>query len=330
MNDATRRASRRSFRLLLLPWIVAATACAPPPSEEPSQEAESPPPEVVALTAPREIYARQLIFLLSDPDSSLIVPVSFQARVGGGLVNREIRAWLMRSGQWEPFFEESWFTQPQRSPWRIHPRGPLRILVGPDESLLRVVYEEGARRLELIPGEVLAEFSGPRGGTYRLQNGDLLLADRRISGLMADVSQGWRPPSPGPGDLMILTSGDSLQLVLTEDRPGTPGEEGTPWRGWARMDFRELLWETVSSRWTAALSFEPARREIPGGWDMVSPDSSFLGQLRVRSSHLTAGDGEGPILPVEGVFEVEGSVRIENREFPVHGVVRHSRRTAEM
>ena len=50
------------------------------------------------------------------------------------------------------------------------------------------------------------------------------------------------------------------------------------------------------------------------------------GTLVIQSSNMEVGTGEGPILPVDAFFEVEGSIRVEGGEYPVRGLVRHIQR----
>jgi len=38
-----------------------------------------------------------------------------------------------------------------------------------------------------------------------------------------------------------------------------------------------------------------------------------------------AGEGAGPLLPVDALFLVVGTIRIEQRTFPVRGLFRHTR-----
>jgi hypothetical protein len=313
--------------LLSVVLLVAGTACGEAePGDEPLREGGASPSAQPTDTGAAGTYERTLIFLGASADSVLAVPFSFRTVASADGVERQAWAWLDRGGAWEAFFKDSWSTGPTRVPWRLHPRGPIHLVVDQGDIFERVIYEEGPRSLELIPGEVLSDFAGPRGGTYRLQEGALLLGEGRIDGYVLDASLAWRQPAVPAADLVLVVSGDALQVVLAGDDGQPEDGAATPWRAWVRMDFVDRGWEEVDVRWTGSRDFEPARRPVPDGWTWVSPDSAFSGELLIRSSHMEAVEGSGPILPVEAVFEVEGTVTVEDREFPVYGVVRHTQR----
>jgi hypothetical protein len=73
-------------------------------------------------------------------------------------------------------------------------------------------------------------------------------------------------------------------------------------------------------------AFQPARRDVPVSWTISSPDGELQGTLEVSSADVRAGQGSGPVLPVQALFEVEGTVTIEGRTFPVRGLFRHEQR----
>ena len=84
--------------------------------------AGSAPPETRAAGAVRgQLFERAVVFVGAVGDSTLIVPWLFTSRTKPGGVERTARAWLERGGEWEPFFQESWETEPTRIPWRLHP-----------------------------------------------------------------------------------------------------------------------------------------------------------------------------------------------------------------
>ncbi|MFC1791193.1 hypothetical protein ACFL0I_01845, partial [Gemmatimonadota bacterium] len=72
--------------------------------------------------------------------------------------------------------------------------------------------------------------------------------------------------------------------------------------------------------------FEPARRDVPMGWEISSPLGELEGVLAVVAPFLKVGEGEGPVLPVDALYQVAGTVILEGREFPVQGLIRHLQR----
>jgi len=310
--------------LLLVAGLAGAACTADAPPE--SEGAESPGAEATDATVlhGRE-YERYVVFMTSRGDSTLVVPWLFSSRAVPGVVQRETRGWLARGGSWEPFHSDEWETSPSRAPWRILPHGPVRLIVGPGDALDGVIYESGSRLLEVQPGELLVEWRGQRGETYRAQEGVALLSNQRVDGVIMDLARARAAGDPVPGDWLFLISGDSLHLFMDSPDGGTTGAS-TSYRGWAQLDFRQLQWPQILVEWEEVRAFEPARRDVPLRWSIASTDGEMEGTLVIQSSNMEVGTGEGPILPVDAFFEVEGSIRVEGGEYPVRGLVRHIQR----
>ncbi len=273
---------------------------------------------------PGRAYERAVVFLTAVGDSTLIVPWLFNSRTRPGGVDRIARAWLSRGGVWEAFLLESWETPPTRVPWRLHPRGRLRLVVGEGESLEALLFEEGPRRLEVQMGATRAEWHGSQGETFLVADGAAVLSDRRLPGLVLDLARAHRGESPPPGDWMFLTSGDSVQLVLS----GTDVPVGgtASYEGWARLpDASEIPWRGITVSWTETRAFEKARREVPVRW-AVAAGQEMSADLEVRTAHIEAGEGDDPLLPVDALFEVAGDLRIGTAAYPLRGLVRHVQR----
>jgi hypothetical protein len=127
-----------------------------------------------------------------------------------------------------------------------------------------------------------------------------------------------------PGDWAFLVSGDSQQMVLENPTVTNPGTRGA-YRAWARLDFRDLHWPDVTVSWAEVRAYQPARQDVPVSWTLKSEDGELGGTLHVRSAQIQAGKGTGPLLPVDALFTVSGSVRIQGRAYPVLGLFRHTR-----
>lgn len=309
----------RTIHLLFALGLAALPACSGEPEGEASAGAEATAPDSADSLQGRT-FERNIVFLSTRGDSTLLVPWFLTAHTRPGGVDRTARAWLARGGSWEPFLVDAWESPPTRNPWRIVPHGSMRLLVGDEDALDRIVFAEGPRQLEVLLRDALVEWGGPRGEAYRLLEASLLLSSERVEGLVLDASRVL--PSGGPrGDgWAFLTSGDSLQVVLT----APSGEVRGAMRGWARLDFRELQWPEVVLEWSETRAFERARRDVPVAWTLTSPDGEVEGALEVHSAHIEAGEGEGPQLPVDALFEVSGTLTVEGRMYPVRGLVRHA------
>jgi hypothetical protein len=217
---------------------------------------------------------------------------------------------------------DAWDTPPTNAPWRILPRGRARIIVGQGDALERIFFEEGARRLEVVLEDLQVEWTGRRAQTFRIHRGATLLSSGQVEGFVLDMSRAWSAEDPPPGDWAFLLSGDSLQVVLEDQTPGS-GAEGGGFSGWGRIDSADIQWEGIRLPWSQTRSFEPSRRDVPMSWDIQSEGQGVTGALDAVNPFLEVGEGEGPMLPVEALYQVSGTLVLDGREFPVSGLIRH-------
>lgn len=313
--------SRKVAAILL---TCAGFACTEPAPEF-FVEAPGAAPSDTSRSFPGRSYERNFVFATVTGDSLLLVPWLFETTTRPGTVAREARGWLARSGTWEAFFAERWETPPTRIPTRILPHGSLRLVVREGNAVDGIIYDDGTRNLELALGSVLTQWGGPRGEVFQLLDASLYLSERRLGGIVLDMARGSSADTPRAGDWAFLVSGDSLQLVL-QGESEHQGEPLPTYRGWARLDFGNLQWSTLNVDWVETSAFQPARRDVPVSWTISSPEGDLQGVLEVRSADVRAGQGSGPVLPVQALFEVEGTVTIEERTFPIRGLFRHERR----
>ena len=270
--------------------------------------------------APGTTYQRTIVFVETSSDSAMFVPWDFENRIEADGVHRSVRGWLRRAGQWRLFMDDSWVTEPTRAPWRIVPRGSARLVVGLQDVLQEIYYQEGLRDLSLRLGETIVEWSGQRGETYRVQEGSVRLGDVETRGLVLDAFAVRASGIDESAELGLLTDGDGLKLVFANP-------EGTGrYRAWAVHDSEELFWPQVEVTWEETRSFEGARREVPVLWRIESGDGSLSGEFESVSSHLRSLDGTGAILPVLGVYEVAGRIAVDGEQVAVRGLLRHFQR----
>jgi hypothetical protein len=78
--------------------------------------------------------------------------------------------------------------------------------------------------------------------------------------------------------------------------------------------------------WNSVRSFEEARRDVPVEWGLRSPDGEVELTLASTGMELRAEGGEEPILPVNGLYQVTGSVVLAGDSLEVRGLVRHVQR----
>jgi hypothetical protein len=295
--------------------------------------AEPEPPEgaggagVDASAGSREvpIYERSFAFAGFAGDSMILVPWVMRTTSSQDSVVREANGWLGRRGTWDAFYSEFWTTPPTRAPSRIIPYGSMRLLVQEDDVIDGIVFDDGARRLELALGEVRSSWGGPRGESIELVDGVGYVADQRVEGTIAHMARASAGGTHPGGDWALLVAGDSLQLVLAADVEHG-GESEPVYRGYANDAGAERLWTEMRVTWTTTEAFPPARRDIPVAWRITAEDGSLNGELERVSADVRAGIGRGPLLPVRALYEVEGTVRMAGRSHAVRGVLVHERR----
>lgn len=310
------------FRAALVLAVAVAASCAPAADVPPESGGAEDAPLAASGNFQSRSYERHVVFLGARGDTTILVPWSFGAWTRAGGVDREVRGWLARDDAWETLFTDRWEGPVSRVPWRILPRGPVRLVVGLQDALETILFQGGGRGVEVVSGSLLAEWSGPRGQTYRIHEGTVFLADRIVEGTLLDMTRAWTDQAGPPGDFGFLVSGGSLQLVF-ENLASGEGAAGGQFSCWGRVLFADRGWQGVQLLWREVRAFEPARRDVPVAWEVRSPDGTLRGSLAAASQFLEPGEGEGPVLPVMGLFQLEGTLILDGREFPVRGFLRH-------
>ncbi len=266
------------------------------------------------------VYERNVVFMTAGADSVIIVPWMFRSSATPQGVERTAEAWLARAGLWEPFFTDRWDSPTTRSPFRIHPHGPMDLVVGSDGVLEEILYEEGPRQLEVIIDEGMSDWSGSRGETFRIHQGAVHFGNLRIEGMVLDMSRVHLQEGPFPGEWMFLTGPGRLALIIAE----TSGS--LSYAAWGRRGEEEYRWPEMEVEWNEVRSFEEARRDVPVAWKIRSADGDMEVSLASTGMELRTGEGGGPLLPVEGLYQVSGSLVLEGDSLEVRGLVRHSQR----
>jgi len=192
--------------------------------------------------------------------------------------------------------------------------------MGFNDVLLELYYQEGIADLSVQPGDVMAEWSGQRGDTYRLRAAAARLSRAEYRGVVVDAYAPRAGGSDPPSEWCLLVGAGPLYLLIADlEGPG-------PHRAWALRGSEEIFWPSVTVSWLETRSFERARREIPVLWGFGSEDDELTGEIESVSSHFQTLEGEGLILPVLGVHEVAGQVTFGDTQVAVKGFLRHFQR----
>ncbi len=271
------------------------------------------------------VYERNIVFASTRDDSVFIAPWVLRTIESPDSVTREARAWLSRGGVWDRFYSERWQSPAGGAASLVLPRGALRLLARDGDVIDGLLFEEGPRNLEVVLDEVAASWTGARGGSFEVLTGAAYLSDRRVDGMVLQMTRAAPATEAAGGDWAFLLSGDSAHFVFAADTEHG-GESEPQYRGWSMMGDQEAQWPEVRFDWQRREAYPPARRDIPVEWTIDSPDGGVSGTLASVSADIIAGDGPGPLLPVEALFEVEGQVAVADTSFEVRGILVHRRR----
>lgn len=303
--------------------------------DEPEIGAQDP---LLALQEGTE-FVRALVFVSLPGDTATVSPWVFRTTPIPAGTRRERGVWFARNGSWETLGVDTLRGPASRSPWRILPGGPIRLVVGAEDAVESLIFDAPPRVLELEPGRFLAEWTPETSSIWRIEEGTLRLPVGITRGLVLDLTRSRSAGAPGSLDWGFLHGGTELQLLLQELPPTEPQVDGRTsppatsqggrFRMWIRVNGEERSWEEVRVQWREVRPFDRARRDVPVVLQWSAPqgvlDPPFSGTLRVVSSSLSVGDGDGPVLPILGFLEVEGTVALGTNRFSVRGVIRHLR-----
>ena len=309
---------RTHIRALCAPLLLAlAGACggevAPDPAPEPGSAPAIAEPSSDVLERSHE---RSLVFLAQGADSSVVIPTSFRTSVRGATTTREASAWMGLNGAWELMALDSAVNETLPSPFRTLPTRRIRIVVGEEDALEAVLVRDSLYRADLHAEMALESWVGTTGEALTLRRAAAILDEEELTGVLLDLSL----LEPGSRDWILLESGDDFQSVLIQD----PDGGGTPgYQGWGRVAVRDVRWPEMTVEWDELRAFEQARRDIPARWIITTPGGELSGTLESIGAHLSAGEGEGPLLPVSAWFQVRGEMEVEGEVFDVTGVIRH-------
>ena len=307
-----------SLALCVLSYACVGDAPAPPVAEPGVRPRES-----AERNFEDGLYERNVVFVTVAADSAIVVPWFFQTSSSSEAVERLTEGWLARAGLWEPFFRDQWTSGPTRTPFRIQPRGPMDLVVGAGGTLERILFSQGQRQLEVVIDEGMSDWSGNRGETFRIHQGAAVFGDQRVEGIVLDMNRARLRDGPVPGEWMFLTGPRRLAIVV-ESTGGSP-----PYTAWGRIGEEDFRWPEVLVEWTSVRSFEEARRDVPVEWEIRSLGSLDSGvELTLASAgmELRTEAGAGPILPVNGLYQVTGWAVLAGDSLEVRGLVRHVQR----
>jgi hypothetical protein len=271
-------------------------------------------------------YNREYIFLAPRAAEPLVVPIVFASRSSGAEIERTVHGWLARGAMWDHFLDESGETSNAGGVWRVVPRGALTITVGGSTEIETLRFARGDRHLRLELDSLLTGWNQEGETRFRLIKGNLDVGPESFSGPVLEVMRveqtlddGWPPGQDF--DVVFLTSGDSLQLVVAE----TLADAGEGQRyAWLRTPAEVRAWKEGEIRWLDVRSYDEARRDIPTRWSIRVPAADVVGELEAVGFDSALGPERGGRKAIEIRYTVRGWIEIQGSRRSVTGTIRHT------
>ena len=279
-------------------------------------------------------FQRTFLFLSAEEGTRVAVLWTFLQEVVPEGVLRSRTGYLSGEDQWEELLRDQRMTPHQRFPWRILPGGGIRIVMDPGEEITSISFDLPARQATVTRGRLLGDWSPGPERTLRLFQSDLILPTRELRGYLLDSSwTGTDPDVPAPSDWALLVTQGATPFVLVQEDSEHPAEgERSTWIAWSPSGASPRIWAPVDVRWTDVTPVERARRNAPEAWWMQTPETRAAepwleASLTRRSVFMDILDGPGPVFPIRGLYQVEGTLQTEGsprgRPQPVWGFLRH-------
>jgi hypothetical protein len=187
-------------------------------------------------------------------------------------------------------------------------------------------FARGDRHLRLELDSLLTGWNQEGETRFRLIKGNLDVGPESFSGPVLEVMRveqtlddGWPPGQDF--DVVFLTSGDSLQLVVAETLAGAG--EGQRY-AWLRTPAEVRAWKEGEIRWLDVRSYDEARRDIPTRWSIRVPAADVVGELEAVGFDSALGPERGGRKAIEIRYTVRGWIEIQGSRRSVTGTIRHT------
>src|SRR5690606_27318049 len=278
-----------------------------------------------AAVAPR--HTREIIFAGQRGTHPLVAVLAFRTTDDTGSRLREVRGWLGHGAQWDTFLDEQWTTDAHGSPWAIVPHGPLHVAVGDAADLEPIWFRRAGKSLPLQLGADLGQWSRGPASHVQLASGKLRVGGVTSAGAVLELVYLRRPgvDPPGVSDQLLLVGGDSLLLLVSSNATADRLGNEAPAFALLRTGDGAREWSGVRLTPRGHRPVLEARRQLPGGWDLVIPAAGIRGQLDAHDFTTETGQVERTgRRGVEARYTVSGSVEIEGERVEVVGMARHT------
>jgi len=314
------RPGKTRFRTLAALAVSILAGCGSP--EEPAGAPAGPDVVQTTAVAPSR-FTREYVFLSTGEGAPILAPFTFAATDDGERLHRRWYGWLARGAQWDRFLDDTRVMSRAGGVWRILPTTELRVIASGPSEVENIHYERGERRLRMAPGDVRSEWSQGADNRFRILDGRLSIGAENSDGIVFEMlraerteNDGW--PATREVDTAFLTSGDSLQLLVSDET----GEDAS--FTWVRTPVEDRAWPGGALTWLEVQPLEEARRDVPLSWMLENDAVGLTGELRMVGRDVILGPERGGRRAVEIRYSVEGSIEVAGESWPVTGMLRHA------
>lgn len=291
-------------------------------TEEPVGTPSSPVTVQSTVVAPFR-FTREYVFLSTESGAPVLAPFAMVATDDGERLHRRWYGWLARGAQWDRFLDDSRVTSRLGGVWRVLPTREMRVIASGPSEVESLHYEQGGRRLRMVVGDPLSDWNQGGDNRFRILEGSLSVGAETTGGIIFEMlrveqteSDGW--PSPHEVDAAFLTSGDSLQLLMSD----APAEDDASFT-WVRTPIEDRALPGGEVTWLEVEPLDDARRDIPISWTLTNEAVGLTGELRAIGRDVILGPERGGRRAVEIRYSVEGAIEVSGESWPVTGTIRH-------
>ncbi len=269
-------------------------------------------PPVAPITP--AVYTTRFAFVgFGGEPASLFL--SLRNRTSAETLDLRYVGWLRRVDEWQTVLDIRERTGTPRAAWRVLPTGPLRILIGEGEDIVRLVVVDSATGIRLDIGSSRDEWTSATGQRESLRSGRLQVDGDTLLGIVLTSQTARLVGAPAANlvervALLADTLGNAL-LVLRSAR-----DDRIP------VVVRTLLGGSVR-RWDEAgvqvMEDEEGREEDEDGqrWNIEVPEAELSGELTFREV-----PAEDPAWQEEGEIRLlvaSGELTIADEVYAMHG-----------
>lgn len=344
----------RTRHVLLVSMVLGLAAGACDRGTGPEEEVPGQEPHDFGPTA---AFDRRVFFVGPGDETPAAAVFDFVAVSDSAGIHRGVRARVMDGDEWLRLLDEGWEMGAMRDPWRLVPRGPLKMVVDDAGEIATLLYRTDSLTLRLSLGGALAEYS-PDDGTQlvlrqasiRVGGNDVdegLVEGGAVEGLVLDAQLGRAiprapmapadtAPASGPPDTTEEATGPVGTGATPAARPGAEAfivDAGGYALVLATASGGDLAWiysagegEVVRGTRlepTAWADFPEAESQVPTAWRVLSPQGRITGELEAQASDHVALDGRE--LTALGYILVTGWIEDGGERRDVFGLMRHVR-----